>query len=248
MRPPSAAAPRRSARSSTPRRGPARPASAAPLPRPAPSASGRDGRARPACSRRDQRVVAGERSLLDLWLGGAAAQLPERSGVLERGERAMASVRAQVLAGELARVERHSEDLALGDTQLDAAADQSWVERVVVAVDAHVRVGRDPGNEAAVDVGHALRQRPHHLKLLRQPIRRSATQRSVEAEVGALVEPTVELLLVVELACERAAGLEARLGVALQPLNHTLRLRIFGLQEAPADAELAAESSERLGW
>src|SRR5262249_54667235 len=67
-------------------------------------------------------------------------------------------------------------------------------------------------------------------------------------EVGALVEPTVELLLVVELACERAAGLEARLGVALQPLNHTLRLRIFGLEEAPADAELAAESSERLGW
>jgi hypothetical protein len=50
--------------------------------------------------------------------------------------------------------------------------------------------------------------------------------------------------LEVELAGERAAGLEARLGVALQPLDHALRLRILGLEDPPADAELAAEGGE----
>jgi hypothetical protein len=52
-------------------------------------------------------VVAGERSLLDLGLGGRAAQLPERAGVLERGDRAVAGERARVSADELARVERN---------------------------------------------------------------------------------------------------------------------------------------------
>jgi hypothetical protein len=44
----------------------------------------------------------------------------------------------------------------------------------------------------------------------------------MEANVGALAEPAVELGLEVELVCERAARLEARLCVALQPLDDAL--------------------------
>jgi hypothetical protein len=58
----------------------------------------------------------------------------------------------------------------------------------------------------------------------------------VEAQVGPLAEPAVELLLEVELAGERAARLEARLQEALQPLDDALRLRIVGLEETSADA------------
>jgi hypothetical protein len=69
----------------------------------------------------------------------------------------------------------------------------------------------------------------------------------MEAHVGSLIEPAVELGLEVELAYEAAARLEARLQVALQPLDHPLRLRILGLEEPPADPEYAAERREDLG-
>jgi hypothetical protein len=86
-------------------------------------------------------VVAGERAGLDLGLGRGAAQLPERSRVLGRGDRAVARERARVLRGDLARVEADGEDLALRDLELDAAADQARVERVVVGVDPDVGSG-----------------------------------------------------------------------------------------------------------
>ena len=125
------------------------------------------------------------------------------------------------------------EHLSLGDTQLDTAADQARVERVVAAVDTDVRVGRHARDPASVDVGQPLRQRPHHLQLLRQSINRAAAQRAVEAQVGTLAEPAVELVLEVELVRERTARLEARLGVSLQPLDHALRLRIPRLKRQP---------------
>jgi hypothetical protein len=198
-------------------------------------------------SRRDQRVVAGKRPLLDLGLGRGAAQLAQRIGVLERGDRAITGKRTGVSAGELARVERHREQLALRDAELDAAADQARVERVVARVDAHVRVGRDPDHPAAVDVGHAIGQRPHDGQLLGPPVERPAAQPAVEARVGTLIEPAVELLPEVELGREAPTGLEARLRVALQPLDHTPRPRIPRLEEPPADAELTAERRQRLG-
>jgi hypothetical protein len=67
----------------------------------------------------------------------------------------------------------------------------------------------------------------------------------VEAQVGPLLKPTVELLLEVELVREAAARLEARLRVALQPLDDALRLRVLRLAEAPADPQLAAVGGER---
>src|SRR5262249_18364246 len=83
-------------------------------------------------------------------------------------------------------------------------------------------------------------------QLLSQPIERAAAQRAVKANVGALDEPAVEPLLEVERAHERAPRPEARLQIALQPLDHPFRLRIARLEKAPAKAELAAEGRERL--
>src|SRR5262249_61120249 len=98
-------------------------------------------------------VVALEGPRLDFGLGRRAAQLAQRAGVLERGDRAMAGERASVPAGELAGLERDRGEFAPRDAQRDAAADQARVERVVVAVDAQVRVGRDSRQEAAGDGG-----------------------------------------------------------------------------------------------
>jgi len=55
------------------------------------------------------------------------------------------------------------------------------------------------------------------------------------------------MLLEVELVGKGAARLEARLRVALQPLDDALRLRITRLEDAPADAEHTAEGRERHG-
>jgi hypothetical protein len=99
----------------------------------------------------------------------------------------VAGERAGVRAGELAGIERGGEDLPLRDAQLDAASDQARVERIVVAVDAYVRVGCDPGDKAAVDVGQLIGQRPHELQLLGQALGRAAAERAVEAQVAPLV-------------------------------------------------------------
>jgi hypothetical protein len=67
--------------------------------------------------------------------------------MLERSHRPVVGERALVAAGQLARVERGSERPPLRDPDLDAATDQTRVERVVAGVDAG-RVGgrrRAPG-------------------------------------------------------------------------------------------------------
>jgi hypothetical protein len=53
--------------------------------------------------------------------------------------------------------------------------------------------------------------------------------------------------LEVELGTEAPARLEVRLGVSLQALDDTLRLGVVGLEEVPADAQLAAEGGEGIG-
>src|SRR3954453_22267554 len=105
MRPRSRAAPRRSVRSSTAPRARVRPVWGGPGRRPAPSAPGTGARARRSWSCRDQRVVAGQRSKLDLDVGAAAAraaQLVELGLVGRVGEGQMAREAAAMAAGELA--------------------------------------------------------------------------------------------------------------------------------------------------
>src|SRR5207253_7457095 len=83
--------------------------------------------------------------------------------------------------------------------------------------------------------------------LLGEAIERAAAERAVEADVGALTEPAVELLLEVERAEEAPARLEARLQIALQALDHALRLRVVRLEEAPGKPQLAEEGGEGIG-
>jgi hypothetical protein len=124
-----------------------------------------------------------------------------------------------VAAGELARVERHGQHLALGDAQLHAPPAEPRVERVVVGVDADVRVGRHPGHPAPFDVGSRLRQKAHPLALFGWQIEGATAQRAVQAPIGPPVEPAVELVLEVERAEELTARLEARLEKADQALH-----------------------------
>jgi hypothetical protein len=52
----------------------------------------------------------------------------------EVGDRAVSREGPPVAAGELAGVQRGCEDLAFGDSRLDAAADEARIERVVAGV------------------------------------------------------------------------------------------------------------------
>jgi hypothetical protein len=151
-----------------------------------------------------------------------------------------------VTADELARVERHCPQLALGDPDLDPAPDEARVERVVVAIEMNVGLRRDPQYEAAVEVGCPRRQRPQPLPLAREPVDRPLPERAVDAHVRPLAEPVVELVLVVELRHERAARLEARLHEPLQPLHHPLRLTVARVEDPQPDRQLAGERGERV--
>src|SRR6202012_5445032 len=117
-----------------------RPAPAAPEPRLEPSKRGTGARAQPAWSCRDQRVIARQRSDLDLDRVALAALL---AVTLELGlmagidDRQPAGEHALMASGELAGVQQHRGDVRLGDTDLDATPRERGVDRVVVAIHPH---------------------------------------------------------------------------------------------------------------
>ena len=172
-------------------------------------------------------VIAGQRTDLDVGLAPSAlvALGLERAGVLERGDRAVLGERRGVAAGQLAGVQRDRGDLAIGDPGLDAPPDQPRVERVVAGVEAQVWVRRHPSTQRRSMSG-GVRQRRHHRAFLDQPVDRAAAQRLVLPRIRAVLEPVVELELVVELVREAAAGLKAFLDEVLQPLDDALGLRV----------------------
>jgi hypothetical protein len=68
----------------------------------------------------------------------------------------------------------------------------------------------------------------------------------MQPPVGAVVEPTIELVLEVVMVNEPPPQLEARFDVALQALDDALGLRVGQLAEPPANPELTAEGGERV--
>ncbi len=228
--------------------GPARPAWAPRARRRAPSGPGRGGRARrvfvmPGSARRS---------------GGAALDLDPGPGARSPRSRSRStwwagSVKVRPLAKERRWRATSSPvssatgaDLRLPDPDLDPAPGQARVERVVVAVPVQVGLGRHPHDEAAVEVGHRLRQRPHPLPLLGEPLGRPGADRAQEAP-GDPPLPGVELGLEVLGRGEAPAGLEVGLQEALVALDDPLGLRVAGLAEDPADRQGAAEGGELLG-
>jgi hypothetical protein len=179
---------------------------------------------------------------LDLVVVAVAAAL-QSAGVLERGDRAMPGKRSGVPASQLSAVERDRENLAVSDPDLDAAADEVGVQRVVAGIEPNVRIRRDPGHPPAVGVRCQVGQRGHDRQLLGQAINRPGPGRAVRSRVDPL-KPRVELVLEVELVREHAPRFEVRLRVALQPLDRALGLRVPGPAEMPADLQLPAERRE----
>jgi hypothetical protein len=106
---------------------------------------------------RDQGVVAVKRAQLDLGLATSdASQALQLSLVSGVGEGQVFGEGTAVAAGKLAGVERDGAELALGDPDLDAAAGEPRVERVVVGVPSQVGLLRDAPGEAAICVGQPL--------------------------------------------------------------------------------------------
>jgi len=154
----------------------------------------------------------------------AASALALELGLVRRvGERQPAGEHAPVPARKLTRVERSRGDVLLGDADLDAAADEPWVDRVVVAIDPHIRLRRNAEHLAAIRVRHPD-HRSHPLALLHQSLRWDGADRAVHAPVGAIA-PAVELQLKVGRVREPTPGLEVRAQEPMRALEHALRLR-----------------------
>jgi hypothetical protein len=153
---------------------------------------------------------------------------------------------ALVAAGQLAAVQRDRRDLLVVDAHLHAPADQPGVERVVIGVDADVRIGRNPKRPAPL-AGGWVGQWPHQLMFLGEQVDRTAAQCAMQPPVRATLKPAVQLVLKVVVVSERTARLEARLEAALQSLDDALGLRISRLAEVPTHLQLAAERRESVG-
>src|SRR6516165_1514933 len=164
------------------------------------------------------------------------------------GEGQMAGEAARVARRELARIQRDRSDLTLAHAQLDAAAGEARIERVVVGVKAQIRLLGHADHAAQLTRRHPLGQRAHALELGDQAPGGDRADAAVKANVGALGEPAVELPLEVDVVGEAARRLEVGAQEAVVAVSLALGLWVFGLQDAPADRELAAEGGELLAW
>jgi hypothetical protein len=102
---------------------------------------------------RQARAEPGASRLPDQPRAALGAQL---AGVLERGDGPMLGERALVPARELAGIPDDRDDLLLADPDLDTPADHSRVQRVIVGVEADVRIGRHSGRPTPVNIRWAI--------------------------------------------------------------------------------------------
>ena len=132
----------------------------------------------------------------------------------------------------------------LGDADLDTPAGEARVQRVVVAIDPDQWLLGNPRHPTPVRVD-ASPGRAAERPLGGQPLGRDTTDRAMRPAVH-LLGPAVQLVLEVQVVCEEPARLEVELKEPVLTLELPLRLRITGIEDDPADLQLAAEGQERL--
>ena len=138
----------------------------------------------------------------------AAGPLPLELALMVRvGERQPARERPAVPGGKLAGVQHRGGHLGLGDAQLDPPAGERRIDGVVIAIDAKIRLLRDPNHRPSVGVRQLLGQRSHPHPLLDEPLGRDGADRAMHPLVDP-VTPAVELVLEVEVVGEAPCGLE----------------------------------------
>src|ERR1700729_3689407 len=150
-----------------------------------------------------------------------------------RGDRQRPGNPPPVSGGQLAGVENDRRARGLGDAELDAPASESWVDRVVVAVNTNERLRRDAQHSAAIGVRHRGGQPSAPGLLLREPPCRDRADRAMNPTVR-LVGPGVETVLKIEVVREYPAGLEVRAHEPMPLLELPLRLRIPRFEVHPA--------------
>ena len=129
--------------------------------------------------------------------------------------------------------------MQVGD-DLDTPADHGGVHRVVVGVQPHVVIPRQPGRRPPPGRGRDRRQGEHRLPVGGDPLGRRATQRPPRPGVHQR-EPLLQLGVEVGRAGEAAAGQERALQVVVGALDQALGFRVAGLQHQHLRPQRAAE-------
>src|SRR4051794_8424253 len=107
------------------------------------------------------------------------------------GERQATGEAAPVTTGDLAGVQDDRSQLALGDANLDAAAGERGIDRVIVAIDAQIGLLRHADDEPPIAIRQRGGQRPHPLALLREAFDGNGADRAMHPLVD-LLAPAVE--------------------------------------------------------
>ena len=133
-----------------------------------------------------------------------------------------------------------------GGDPFDEPADRARVDRVVVAVDAHVVVAGEPDPPGQPHHRRHRRQLDHPRALPRPPRCGVGPDRAQMSGVGHGGQPGLDLGVEVERRDEAATGQERGLEVAVAPLDQPLGLRVPRRGELDPHAECPGERG-RLG-
>jgi hypothetical protein len=132
------------------------------------------------------------------------------------------------------------------DAHLDPPANHPMIHRVVTGPDPHIVVTAQPGAEAECRVEQHRREPDHGIAVLRDAIRRPASQRRLHAPICTF-EPCVQLVVEVGRVLEAPARQEAGLEIAVGAFHEALGFGITRLADIRAHAQRAPEGVKRLG-
>ena len=178
-------------------------------------------------------VVVAQAADLDLGCGGRAGDSPMRLRAQQPSPRldmrrvgdGLVLGPDPVVVGHDPPVAEHPHPVQVGD-DLDPAADHRRVHGVVVAVQAHVVVPRQPGRGPPPGRRRDRRQRQHRRRVGGDPVGRRAAQRPAACAVFTSPSQPCSWVLKSAGPVNDAAGQEGALQVVVQPLDQALGLRV----------------------
>ena len=127
-------------------------------------------------------------------------------------------------SSKLAGIEHRSGHMRLRNAELDPAAGERGVDRVIVAINPKIWLLRHASHDPAVKIRQPVRQRPHLGALLQQPLSRDSSDRAMHPLVDP-VTPAVELVLEVKMVREPTPRHEVGTHEPVRALKDPLRLR-----------------------
>jgi len=128
--------------------------------------------------------------------------------------------------GDGLAVAEHLYAIEIGD-DFDAPADHPGMHRVVVGVQSHIVIPRQPGRAAPAHLWRYWRRRQHRLAIRADPVSRCAAQHPAGPPADDL-QPLLQLVVEITGPTEGSAGKKRPLEVVMGPFDDAFVLGLSG--------------------